>query len=1056
METTLSAADSADRLCHTLPWDAFRVLRSRFALFLVTGALALPGWAQTTTTTVTDPVGEVWTYTFEENLGVKNLLSKTSNTDGKGVSQVFDTNNNLQERTDEEGRVTQYGYNPTNQRDSMTEAFGTAEARTTTYEYQSPDIDLITKVTEPSVAAGLNKETVTVYNPDLTVQSITINGFKDNGNAVSRSTSFQYNPSGQVREIDGPRTDVADLTTIAYYECTTGAECGQIQSVTNALGHQTTYDLYDANGRLKQMTDPVGVVTTYDYYPRGWLKTVTQTPPAGQGPARVTQYTYDPVGQLETVTTPDGIVLTYGYDAAHDLKTITDNLGNQVSYLYDLKGNRRQEDTKDPDGTLVRTVSTVYDLRDRVESINTAGSLTQLVHDAVGNLQTETDPNLNPATTHQYDPLHRLAQTLDAMGGTTDYTYDIQDRVKKVIAPNGAKARFSYDDLGDLQWDIIQDRGSVNYQYDDAGNITRIKDARNVLTYFSYDALNRPTGIDYPGTAEDVTFGYDTCVNGTGRLCQIIDESGTTDFEYDVWGNVKKETALRQGVTYVTEYSYDAGDRILTLTYPDGRVLTYQRDAIGRIEAITSVLDGTLNILTARDYRADGLIRSQTFGNGLVETRGHDLQGRLETQTLGSLVNWSYEYDANGNVKKRNQPTEGRDYDYDPLDRLTIDIAQLATASIADYGYGYDGNGNRTSLDKNGTITPYTYENAISNRLDIVGTDDIGLDPAGNLISDQNGARTFTYNGAGRLTEVFESAVLKATFTYNANGQRTRKVAGSKTFVYLYDTAGNLIAEYKNGKPIKDYIWADGLPVAHLQVFKNASGVVKDTTSTYLLADHLGTPRIGTDPAQALVWRWDSDAFGIKQPDADPDGDGSNIWIHLRFPGQYRDSETGLYYNWNRYYDPNTGRYITSDPIGLRGGLNTYIYADSNPLFFLDIRGLDSTERSPNPRKPKISVPKTTDLLCIPVGVITSRRNEEIRACNENFNRNLEVVQQGCSLGFDNCEFALDIARCVENAVLRCRSKVSKLEQQNEKALAEIRQRYKFAGPAEELCELVP
>ncbi len=91
---------------------------------------------------------------------------------------------------------------------------------------------------------------------------------------------------------------------------------------------------------------------------------------------------------------------------------------------------------------------------------------------------------------------------------------------------------------------------------------------------------------------------------------------------------------------------------------------------------------------------------------------------------------------------------------------------------------------------------------------------------------------------------------------------------------------------------------------------------------------------------RTAVWRWAGDAFGTTQPDKDPDADGTKVNVRLRFPGQYHDGESGLYYNWNRYYDPRTGRYMTSDPVGLTGGINSYAYVSSNPMRFIDSLGL--------------------------------------------------------------------------------------------------------------------
>ena len=110
-------------------------------------------------------------------------------------------------------------------------------------------------------------------------------------------------------------------------------------------------------------------------------------------------------------------------------------------------------------------------------------------------------------------------------------------------------------------------------------------------------------------------------------------------------------------------------------------------------------------------------------------------------------------------------------------------------------------------------------------------------------------------------------------------------------------------------------------------------------TVTYLHNDHLLTNRLGTNQSGQVAWRWEGEAFGSEEPEEDFDGDGDTVQVNLRFPGQYRDGETGWFYNWMRYYDPEIGRYITSDPTGLWGGINTYAYVGGNPLQWLDPYG---------------------------------------------------------------------------------------------------------------------
>jgi YD repeat-containing protein len=757
-------------------------------------------------TTVTDAAGIDEVLTFEENLQVKNLLSRINQIDGKGLAQEYDDQNNLIRSTGAEGRVTTYTYNVDNQRLTMTEAFGTPDERTTTFTYVSDDIDLPTEVITPSVMPGQQKRVTTVYDANNNPIQITRSGFTLAGEAVSRTITMQYNASGQVTQIDGPRTDVADITTLEYYDCTTGAECGQLRRITNAAGQATTYDTYDAHGRVTQATDPNGVIMAFTYDPRGRVTSITLNPPAG--PSRTTTNTYDGVGQLLTVTTADGIRLEYTYDAAHDLRSIEDNLQNRVEYAFDARGNRITEKTRDPDGVLVRTIEQSYDSRNRLEQVNTAGSTTQIINDAVGNLVSQTDPNANPPTNHSYDGLDRLIETLDSLSGVTGYDYDVNDRITRVSAPNDATTQYLYDDLGNVLEERSPDRGTLTYSYDKAGNLESLTDARGVTAAFTYDALNRIILIDYPGTEEDIRYTYDTCENGIGRLCVVQDESGTTGFSYDAYGNVIEQVHTELGVDYRTAYTFDAGDRVRTITYPDGRVVTYTRDVIGRIVQVTTSINGeTKTLLENVGYRADGLVTGQTFGNGLAESRLYDQQGRLTSQFVGGADTRVYEYDANGNVIRKQTLPEIASYIYDPLDRL--DAETVSNGSVETVDYIYDPNGNR--LDANDDS--YTYAPA-SNRLTAINTNAVALDAAGNTLSDGQG-RSFSYNAAGRLAQLTKSGTAAATYTYNSQGQRTRKVTSAGTTVYHYDLAGNLIAESdSSGKTVNRYIWANGAPVA--------------------------------------------------------------------------------------------------------------------------------------------------------------------------------------------------------------------------------------------------
>src|SRR5262249_174916 len=120
-----------------------------------------------------------------------------------------------------------------------------------------------------------------------------------------------------------------------------------------------------------------------------------------------------------------------------------------------------------------------------------------------------------------------------------------------------------------------------------------------------------------------------------------------------------------------------------------------------------------------------------------------------------------------------------------------------------------------------------------------------------------------------------------------------------------------------------------------------AQGTAATATIFYVMTDHLGTPRLITDQSQEAVWRNDNtEPFGDSVPNGDPNNTGTTFDLPLRFPGQNFDQETNTNYNYYRDFDPNLGAYKQSDPIGFRGGLNTYNYVASRPLSFTDRRGL--------------------------------------------------------------------------------------------------------------------
>ncbi|MFC1560734.1 RHS repeat-associated core domain-containing protein, partial [Pseudomonadota bacterium] len=712
---------------------------------------------------------------------------------------------------------------------------------------------------------------------------------------------------------------------------------GNLSSQVNHLGHTTTYE-YDSRGLIERVVTPNGLEVTFTYSLQGLVQTMTETPPAGSpGNTRLTQYSYDPAGQLTQVITPDGVTLDIDYDDKGRRTRVTDNLGQVIEYTFDAHDNLMQTDTRNSDGSLALTVENVFDTRNRyfesvAPHVGSDVSKTTLGLDNNGNLLNLTDPNENRAS-NEYDGENRLRKNTHRLDGITLYEYDTNDRVTRVTTSNGVVTRYTYDDLGRRLTETSADRGLLVYTYDENDNLKTVTDGRGIVTTLNFDELERVDLKTFPNTlpgkVEDVDYIYDDCPFGVGRLCERHDESGTWRYEYDAFGNVVRETRIELGVTYVTEYEYDDGNNVTRIVYPTGRVVNLTRDGVRRIEAIDTDINGVnTDIVSNIAYRADNRMTQCTFGNGLVDNRSYDLQGRLLDQSLSPLDNRVYTYDRNSNLLSRTTTPQTSIYGYDALDRLTSDRIDTGDPFV----YDYDLNHNRQTKTQAALLEEsYDYESDSNRLLRHNRFSEANLVPA---VSD----RRYVYSDSNRIFQVIDDGQLNAEYIYNDNGQRTRKLVydrsivpvAATTTIYHYDLMGYLIAETDEaGVSSREYIWTEGMtPVAQIDV---GGGV---DTVHYLHTDHLMTPRFATTASQQVSWRWEGEAFGSA---ADQN---LQIDVNLRFPGQYFDEETGEHYNGWRYYSPQSGRYTQSDFIGLAGGSNPYAYVAGNPTVYTDSSGL--------------------------------------------------------------------------------------------------------------------
>jgi YD repeat-containing protein len=756
------------------------------------------------------------------------------------AAQTNDANANATTKVDWNGNRTDYTFDlARNLETSRTEGLAssgatTPQARTITTQWHSV-FRLRTGIAEPL------RITSFVYDADGTAcgargalcsRSIQATSDADGSQGFSatpvgspRSWTYTYNANGSVLTVNGPRTDVTDLTTYTYYAndaacpTTNGGHAtgcrGQIQTITNALSQATSILAYDALGQPRHIVDPNGLVTAITYNARG--NALTR---AVDGEA--TTYQYDLAEQRTKVTLPDSSFLSFTYDDAHRLTQIEDNLGNRVVYTLDGMGNRTQEEVRDPSNALVQTRSRVYDNINRLfREIGAASQATEYSYDAQGNVLTVKDP-LERTTALQYDALNRLKQVTSPapISAVAQYAYDGLDQLVSVTDPRSLVTTYTVNGLGNRAGLASPDTGATASTFDAAGNVLTQTDAKSQVTTYAYDALNRVTSATFhDGSKHNYT--YDSGTNGIGRLTGIAELNPSLvpiaqiAYGYDPKGRLVSEARTVAGFVYTTQYRYDSFGRMDRVTYPSGRTVNYGFDAAGRINAITTTPAGGAeqSLVSSIAYHPFGGVKSFALGNGQTYARTYDQDGRVASYTLGG-TGYTLGYDAASRIAfitETANPPNTNTYGYDALDRVTS-----ASLQASAYGYTYDAVGNRLTRSVGGNTDTYAY-GTTSNRIASI-TPQSGpprsftLDNNGSTTAD--GVNTFAYDTRGRMVQAV-STLGTTTYHVNALGQRVRKTNTLGDFVYHYDSGGRLIAETTAAGALKrEYIYLGDIPVA--------------------------------------------------------------------------------------------------------------------------------------------------------------------------------------------------------------------------------------------------
>ena len=957
----------------------------------------------------TDPIGVSTSGTFDANgLYLTNSTDKNGNTTDYIYNESGNTmpvgtlsSATLNSPTDSSGITTTYEYNHYNRKTKITDDLGNAtnlnydvngklltrvlpDGATTTFTYY-PARDIVSGALVKNETDPLGNSVTFKYNDvgnvisredrngNITTYSYDgLNRLIEEVDPFQNSVKFSYDGNGNVtQQIDKN----GNVTKFAY------DAANRLVSKTDPEGNLFQYEYY-ADGKLKNEIYTVNstlVTTHYDYNALGYPE--TRTVGYGSGDTRIFQYRYDVLGRLVKTIYPKGNYETieydnngntrytrsfdsgdvqlrqvefiyyadsrnllqkkivdngkddsgdgyvYEYDALGRLLKETDPVGNHVDYEYDSVGNLVT--LTDGAGNITQHF---YDLAGkRVKTIDAASNTTSITYDNNGNPLKVTDREGN-STTAFYDAMNRRIGTMDALWNTTTFDYDQNGNLIGLTDPNNGSTLYKYDG-NNRQTRLIRPAGeTTSFEYDPVGNRTNIWDAKDQWITYEHDQFGQlKTTKQYASKfdaypVKTVDFTYDL----NGNLTSYDDTETSAAYTYDDL-NRKTGEAINYG-TFTKDLSYSYPNNWeQTFTGPDNVTLTHKYDAAGRLNTITIPGQGDIAYSTY-EWNSPTEI---TLPGGSSTDYTYDALWQVNAITSvdpGSvdIMTRNYVYTNEGNITTKATEHGTYTYTYDELYRLTGAV----NPTVTDETYTYDDLGNRlTSAAVTGN---WAYN--LNNELESYGGTMLTYDSNGNIATKMIASvdTRYIYDVGDRMTEVKDdSGVVFAAYYYDPFGRRLWKNTGSGRTYYHYSDEG-LIGEYdSNGVEIKTYGYAMGSQWGTNPLFQKVG-----TTYYWYHNDHQGTPQKMTDTTGTVVWSATYDSFGKTTIGTE------TITNNLRFPGQYYDTETGLHYNWNRYYDPETGRYMRVDPVG--EGLNLYLYVQNNPLKYIDPKGLQTLFKDSN------------------------------------------------------------------------------------------------------------
>jgi len=875
-------------------------------------------------------------------------------------------------QTDTQGNKTRYDYDQWQNVTKISYPDGGVESR----QYH-PNYSFPTKITDET---GI----ITTFSYDAhgnTIQIIEAKGLPE-----QRITDFSYDSHGNISQIK-THSDTDTQQTIQTFSYDA---YGNLSTALDGEGNLTQYTDYDALGNLRILIDSRSKTWTSDY------DGVGDTLQDSDADGTTLRYRYDKAGQLihiigqdNTETrieyqgqrisallepavkgTPDAqspaaYASTFNYDNAGRLIKITDATGRSYQTQYDSYGriqavidaNNNTTDYHYQDNQLSQldfpTYSESYHYNNRndlIEQTLTANSQQRSRSRQIDRDQRSidyTDANGN-SSQESYDSLGRLIKTSDTEQGETHYHYDNRDNLIKVTDPEGRATQFAYDKNNRLISETKQHNNeTTHYNYDETGNLISIISPEDEQTDLTYSDAGRLLSTKIYKNQSDtvpqktIDYTYDTI----GQLKRVDDSTTQTDYAYNAQGHLTDITTNYGPFSKHIAYSYYANGLKKSYTNPEGIEYSYHYDGNGQLQRIDIPNTGSYNI---NDYRWKAPTQITLPGGG---QRNFDYDDTLRLTSLSyqdpahnEQHQSTYQYDNENNITQHTSEHRQADYSYDKLYRLTDVSLSNNSTNQTDEHYTYDKVSNRTTDTQANSDWLYNTNNQLTD----INSDSQAIhyqyDSNGNQISKTdnltNQTTHYRYNSEQRLIKIelentaTQTSQIIAEYRYNPFGQRISKTAGGNTSYYLYSQEG-LAAEYdETGQLIAEYHYQPHSNWMTNPVFmRTSSNGHNINTILYYHNDHSGTPQALYTQQGALKWQATYSAFG------EATITDNTVTQNLRFAGQYYDQETQLHHNYFRDYNPKTGRYLQTDPIGLAGGLNSYAYVNGNPIMYVDPRG---------------------------------------------------------------------------------------------------------------------